>query len=239
MDNCRIPLEVCELIIDECREAMPRFNSYPIWSQLALTCTAWVSRSQFNLLYEVEVKSSSHIDLLIRTLLSRPPLADLVRVLHVGSGGHYIPFARMPLPRLLRNCFDLQLYNGWSNYPPWYADVGLRLWNSTAITRLSIVWSLQADRGVWRYIWSLPSLQELFLNIRFHKNFSDVIERCAARDPPTRRCRALQILTIMARLRLFTNRVPKVIYTDYHLIARMVTGPSMLHQGSLEIHSDS
>ncbi|KAI0706693.1 hypothetical protein C8Q76DRAFT_162735 [Earliella scabrosa] len=203
MENCRIPLEICEYIIDECREWEVRHDSYPVWRRLALVCSAWVSRTQFNLLYEVHIESPSHVDLLIRTLLSRPLLADAVRVLTVvGSDHNPGPFARMPLPRLLKNCFSLEFYLSWSRIPPRYADMGLYLWTDGAtVTQLLITWYRYASRAILRYIWSLPSLQQLELRVYGPSKERSVTSSFPASGSPSGRCRALRRLRIVELVR--------------------------------------
>ncbi|KAI0706695.1 hypothetical protein C8Q76DRAFT_162822 [Earliella scabrosa] len=204
MENCRIPLEIYEHIINECRVLYLRDYSYPVWRELALVCSAWVSRSQFNLLYEVNINSSSHVDLLIRTLLSRPLLADTVRILTVGGTSH-TPFPRMPLPHLLKNCFTLRFYSDWSRVPPRYADMGLYLWTDATVTQLLITWSPYASRAILRYIWSLPSLQQLELRVYGTFKERSVTSSFPAFGSPSGRCRALRHLRIVVRLHLYLD----------------------------------
>ena len=194
-------------IIDDCRTpGLIRYQSYPAWRTAALVCSAWVSRSQFNLLCDVHLTSSSHVDLLIRTLLSRPLLADLVRMLTV-IGIDYIPFPRMPLAHLLKNCFALQFHSNWSRIPPRYANIGLYLWTDSAITQLTITWSPYAYRAILRYIWSLPSLQQLALGIYHASKEHNVTTSFPASGSPSGRCQALRRLRIFVRSHLYLDCV--------------------------------
>ena len=164
MDNSRLPIDVCEHIIDECYEVGTRWYSYPVWRHGTLVCSAWLPRSRLNLFHEVFICGESHVDLLVRTLLTAPQYADLVVRVTVNSDGYgsYVPFARMPLSRLLKKCVALDLSTiKWSKYPPRYADTGLRSWSS--LMELKIKIKHKVLRGVLRFVWSLPELQTLDL----------------------------------------------------------------------------
>ena len=74
MQNAFLPIDVCEVIIDSCYEwngGEPRRGSYPFWLRTALVCSAWLPRSRFNLLREVDLKNESHVCLLQRTLCDK------------------------------------------------------------------------------------------------------------------------------------------------------------------------
>ena len=175
MNNCLLPIELCEHIIDSCRVTGLRMNrslgSYSTWCQTALVCSAWLPRSRLNLLYDVELRRASTVDLLLRTLQDTPRLAHLVVTLSVESGASqrsgYIPFARMPFPFLLKNCVVLDLSRvNWSMYPPRYAATGLRTWSGIVELRLKLQskGTSVTVQDIFRFIWSLPRLQYLHLH---------------------------------------------------------------------------
>ena len=88
MNNSLLPIEICEHIIDSCREQDKywlRQESYGTWCQTALVCSAWLSRSRLNLLYEVVLQDASAVDLLLRTLQEAPHFADIVVRLTVNA----------------------------------------------------------------------------------------------------------------------------------------------------------
>ena len=170
MNNSRLPIEICEHIIDSCPQ--PRDESwfrqpwYHPWRQTALVCSAWLPRSRLNLLYEVVLQDVSDVDLLLRTLQEAPHFADMVLRLSVNihSKSHQ-PIARMPLVLLLKNCVGLCLYHTyWAEmYPSRYADRFLHPW-SGRIVELRLAICSGALRTIIRFIWSLHHLRYLWLS---------------------------------------------------------------------------
>ena len=114
MNDSRLPIEICEHIIDFCREPPDNSwfsrTSYHTLRQTALVCSAWLPRSRLNLFYEVFLRDASNVDLLLRTLQETPHFADMVVRLTIRGDDRYVPFARMPLPLLLKNCAALDLF---------------------------------------------------------------------------------------------------------------------------------
>ncbi|KAI0710590.1 hypothetical protein C8Q76DRAFT_68002 [Earliella scabrosa] len=169
MNKSRLPHEVCEQILDSCRvdadDRVLKKHSYPIWRQTALVCSAWLPRSRYNLLYEVELRKASDINLLVRTLQETPRFADLVVRLTVYSHfrNRYVPFGRMPLPLLLKNCKGLDLrYVDWTVYPPRYADTGLYHWSNIVELWLDVRFIVL--RPILRFVSSSRQLRYLNLN---------------------------------------------------------------------------
>ncbi|KAI0748893.1 hypothetical protein C8Q74DRAFT_377631 [Fomes fomentarius] len=166
MDKCHLPIELCERIIDACYyDGELRSVSYPHWCKTACVCRAWIDRSRFNLLYKVELRKESHVNLLLRTLKAQPSLARFVSILAVSEGvSEYVPFARKPLPELLKNCTTLILTDVlWELYPPRAAAVTLLQYSRLPITKLEITISRGLFYDITRFIWSLSSLQKLSL----------------------------------------------------------------------------
>ncbi|KAI0704593.1 hypothetical protein C8Q76DRAFT_752181 [Earliella scabrosa] len=168
MNNSRLPVEICEHIIDSCRERQNywlRPASYVTWRQTALVCSAWVPRSRLNLLYEVELTDASDVDLLLRTLQEAPRFADMVLRLSIDTNNkNYHSLAQMPLVLLLKNCVALLLYHtSWAKmYPSRHADRFLHPWSSR-IVELQLEICSRALRTIIRFIWSLRHLQNLWL----------------------------------------------------------------------------
>ncbi|KAI0683528.1 hypothetical protein C8Q76DRAFT_318178 [Earliella scabrosa] len=160
----RLPIEICEHIIDACwRSDVPRVFSYHVLRQTSLVCSAWLPRSQMNLLYQVELTKESHVDLLLRTLQETPHLADLVVRLVVKPvhKNAYIPFFRAPLPRLLKKCIALDFCQlTWTPYSPRYADLYFPYWSGIVELHITIPVA-NVLHSLWRFIWSLPKLSAL------------------------------------------------------------------------------
>ncbi|KAI0704580.1 hypothetical protein C8Q76DRAFT_178147 [Earliella scabrosa] len=203
MNNSRLPVEICEHIIDSCRETYSpwvRGGAYPTWRETALVCSAWLPRSRVNLFHEVFLYATSDVDLLLRTLQEAPHFADLVIRLMIhhryGDSKEYVPFARMPLPRLLKNCVvvDLSLVD-WDLYPPRYADTCLYAWSRIVHLRLRVQSSVL--RGCLRFIWSLRQLQYLVLSW-YNEDHSpkSILPLTALPGPKSGKCKSLRSLEL-------------------------------------------
>ena len=202
MNNSRLPIEIWEHIIDSCRKPQDWYERmwYHTWRQTALVCSAWLPRSRLNLLYEVELRDTSSVDLLLRTLQETQHFADMVIRLTVSAGHtRYVPFARMPLPLLLKKCVavDLDLVD-WTVYPPRYANTGLYALSEIVELRLNLD-SINLQASV-RLFWSLHHLRTLRLNQRWRRSMregavdtrSDLTMWCPG--PKTGKCESLRTL---------------------------------------------
>ena len=221
MNDSRLPLDICEQIIDACwdRFVHPRFHRYATWRQTALVCSAWLPRSRFNLLYAVYLWEKDHVGLLLRTLQETPHFADLIVTLEVQADwtGSF-PLAFLPLLQLLRNCRAATFeYMPWGLYLPQYARIGL-FPLSNRITELRI----DIDRGVLhnalRFVWSLRQLNKLHVRWREMENHvKGLLQRRSAvvRVPMTEtsKCKNLQDL----RLRVRDPLLPAYLHTHTHL----------------------
>ncbi len=192
MDNCALPMELCERVIDalysdgdddfrySCFRWL-RSVSYPAWCQTSLVCFAWLKRSQFNLFYEVRLQNCSQLYLLLRTLSKTPSLADLILGFTLDPywepwrSETYVPFAAALLTRLLSKCISLRLTKNlcWYNYPPRYADLAFCHWQGRKITHLSVCISTRNCAATFRLIRSLPLLRELVLDLEPLNGFQD------------------------------------------------------------------
>ncbi len=124
MINSRLPIDVCEHILDACYQGRFSYSygfrlldeeSYHTWSCTALVCSDWLPRTRFNLFYYVSVNSPSECSPLLRTLSSSPHLASLVIQVHVKgytvaeTHGLCTSYAKLLDPQLLINCVCVYL----------------------------------------------------------------------------------------------------------------------------------
>ncbi|KAI0773498.1 hypothetical protein C8Q74DRAFT_761323 [Fomes fomentarius] len=166
MRNCRLPIEVCEHIIDAAYEhdTWLHKTSYQIWRQTALVCPDWRTRSRLNILRDVDIRCSIHLDLLLRTISETSYLADLILGVCIFSQSEYIPFGRLLVPGLLKKCVTLHLRNlSWRTCPPRYADTNLYPLYGSGLTQLSIQITQGSCTSVLRFVYELPKLQRLIL----------------------------------------------------------------------------
>ena len=212
MNNSLLPIEIYEHIIDSCREQDKyrlRQESYGTWCQTALVCSAWLPRSRLNLLCEVVLQDASAVDLLLRTLQEAPHFADIVVRLTVNAqNNRYVPFARMPLPLLLKKCVALELwFINWDMYPPRYADTGLYPWSGIVELGLDLEWCIL--RAGVRFIWSLRYLRTLCLRWRGDVESSHILTMWWP-DPQTGKCQSLRSLKFDVRDILSHASVPRM-----------------------------
>ncbi|KAI0770262.1 hypothetical protein C8Q74DRAFT_886639 [Fomes fomentarius] len=120
INSHRLPLELCEHIIDVCYEepALGYFPETPrqlyrTWLRTALVCHDWLHRTRRNLFHYVWVDCSTNCNLLLllRTLSCSPDLASLVIQVNVGRYNHELCalYARLLDPQFLKNCVHVHL----------------------------------------------------------------------------------------------------------------------------------
>ena len=183
MENCLLPIDICEAIVDACynsqhRGAITRNTDYVILLRCALVCSAWLPRARFNLLRRVVLMNPAHLDLLLRTLSGEPNLADLIAEVTVLGSHGYIPFAGLQARRVFQTCRRLELrFSSWSmHYPPTY-------WRSVAqlpsIAALDISTAGLSLSSILHLIWSFPAL----LVLRLQEDIEE--ERVPARKDVT------------------------------------------------------
>ena len=221
MDDSRLPIDVCEQVIDACYYQSPVKFVYPTWRATALVCSAWLPRSRFNLLFEVDFSRDTHVDLLLRTLRDKSHLATLVFRVTVDNWHPvhpYVPFSRMPLPLLLNNCRALDLLGvRWNIYPPKFADTSLRSWSG--LEELTIRFTPAVLPAILRFIWSLPRLRALYIHYhqatprdkhlpavrpttRIPATGTPTLQSLGLRVRPTRLISAVCLLTSLSSIRL-------------------------------------
>ena len=122
MFHSRLPIELCELIIDRVRDP----QALPWWARLqlvfqirwhagspsdlerahlhtlracALTCSSWLPRARANLFHTAVFEDQKDVDRFVCSIAENRLLADLVRELVVDFAGGYVPFAQGSLVR--------------------------------------------------------------------------------------------------------------------------------------------
>ncbi len=179
MDNIRLPVEICEHIIDLIDYAYTFNESYIDWCRTSLVCSAWVPRSRFNLYHAVYLNTSNAGSLLLRTLEENSHLGSLVVKLSIRDGAEYIPLPQ--LARLLKNCVILDLKRvHWDYYPPHFTDTCLYPFSLLAIVNLSLTVKESTARALLRFIHSLAMLEEL--SIRGYDKFFHMVPIGARRS---------------------------------------------------------
>ena len=116
---------------------------------------------------------------------------------HMG----YVPFARMPLPLLLKKCVavDLDLVD-WTVYPPRYANTGL--YALSEIVELRLTLDPIILQGSVRLIWSFHHLRTLRLQWWRGSRGDHLVEPCFdlttwCPGPKTGKCESLRSLWFM------------------------------------------
>ncbi len=179
MINSRLPIDVCEHIIDACYQGdlssdygftLLVEKSYRTWSCTALVCSDWLPRTQFNLFCCVLVKSLSKCNLLLRTLSSSPHLASLVIQVHVKgytvakTHGLCTSYAKLLDPQLLKNCVHvyLDLPRHFSDFPRRFDRILFYPFR-TSLTHISVELTSRDCSSIFRFLYTLPLLQHLCL----------------------------------------------------------------------------
>ena len=189
MDNAFFPIEVCEDIIDNCYNVLHNWQgsskdfkeSYGTLRACALVCGAWFPRSRYNLLHEVRLGSFDHVDLLLRLLTRKPQLATLVTAIIIIATD-YVPFARVPLPRLLPSCRRFVIVDipsplrwSWNKYPPGYSR---SISDFRGLTELGLTVDGLSTPELFGIIWSLPLLTCLELANRSVTGCPRMVQFC-------------------------------------------------------------
>ncbi len=171
MHSSRLPIEICEHVIDACYEdpddSWLHKTSYRTCRQTAVVCYGWLPRTQLNLLRHIKICSASRLDLLLRTFSDTPHLADLVSGVMISQlKEEYMPFAQLLNPQLLRNCIRMQFIGtAWEAFPSRYAtDRILYKWRNLGLTHFAIELEQGCCASVLRFLYTLPQLQELTLD---------------------------------------------------------------------------
>ncbi|EIW65078.1 uncharacterized protein TRAVEDRAFT_42472 [Trametes versicolor FP-101664 SS1] len=124
MSILRLPDEVCEEIIDNCRSFLDGGDwapeeSYQVLLACSLTCQAWLPRSRLRLYSALLFRHHRDVGSLLETVTAHPFLADLPRTMCIHSTQEYIPFAssNSVLAQKLPNIRTMWLVVNWKHYP--------------------------------------------------------------------------------------------------------------------------
>lgn len=165
MENSRLPIEVCECVIDECFD-----YSWKDWDRrktlraCALTCSKWLPRSLYNLCQELYLHDGNSAKIL-DTFSARPELAGYVRAIDIDIE-EYAPLTQVLSLPLLKKCRRLQIDIDWACFPPRYVQNCLvpSLTNLASVVELHFtVWSVASAVDSFHIIWAMPQLLQCTL----------------------------------------------------------------------------
>ena len=181
MDNCLLPIQVCETVIDLCERTL---EGYATLLACALTCTAWLPRSRLNLYHSVKIIGPSKLELLLQTLRAHRYLCDFVRELEVGADAEepYVPFAQPFMTHNLRRLERVTLWVDWDGYPPQFQRFVAHL----RIRTLRLFGTFRSTRELFQLVWALKDLRSLVLDCTVRNDvsaFGYVAVACLRRAP--------------------------------------------------------
>ncbi|TFK84529.1 hypothetical protein K466DRAFT_601917 [Polyporus arcularius HHB13444] len=200
MDESRLPLELCELILDASGCEFYVRLRYDTLRACALTCKGWHPRSRYNLLHRVSFRRPQQIERFLSTITANPALADLVHELHVTpADAHrhgFFPIANPQLVTKLRNMRHLALRQfNWDTFPPiYYVFVGkFNLVSSLQISNIMF----HSPRDLVHLVRYLPKLNQLSCGVlQFQVSYTpeDCENLCVIRESSA--CNELYTLTL-------------------------------------------
>lgn len=173
MDQGRLPIDVCERVIDMITTGSHHSRTfYPLYLNdlcaCALTCSDWLPRSRLNLYRQVRIRERNDLDRFSETILvDQPFLANLVQELVLGHPPEkkertgYVPFAEIALVHALRNVRVLTLSNfNWHALHHQYHREAAQY----PVVELNIIGgSFNALPDLLRVIWAFQQLRSLTL----------------------------------------------------------------------------
>lgn len=165
MENSRLPIEVCERVIDECfyfRQDWYSSDRYMTLRACALTCSQWLPRSQYNLYHKLDFKDSKTTGSIVDTFTARPELAEHVRVIDIWPNRRYVPLTQVLSLPALKKCQGLEMNIGsLTSFPPRYVQNCLvpLLIKFEGVVKLDCkVWSTTSTIDFFHIIWAMPRL---------------------------------------------------------------------------------
>ena len=164
MENSKLPIDVCELIIDCMAVDWNPYSDPPCFLlACALTCKAWTPRSLYTL-YSVVYLDARSATMFIDCLVRFPARAAWVRELYLNDD-LYIPMGLLLSQQLLVNCETLGFDN--SQYPAFYMDRVVKplLSLHSGIMCLYLQWNAKHSSlsSLCNLLCALPRLQILSL----------------------------------------------------------------------------
>ncbi|KAI0357797.1 hypothetical protein OH77DRAFT_1300980 [Trametes cingulata] len=168
MENSCFPIEVCERIIDCCfHPQYPHSRGYATLKACALTCSAWLPRSRYNLFYKVDLGCREQCDQYLAVIAEHPERAGWVRVLAIYAKDRvYWPLSQLIAPHRHANCHELFLWVAWTSFPPHYVYkvMGPLLRRCANITKLEMhITSFLTFSEMSCIVLSIPQLQTLHI----------------------------------------------------------------------------
>lgn len=180
MQNCRLPIELCELAIDLIQDTRiwwdRRLDSWR-WHfrACALVCSAWLPRARLHVFRTVAFAQIPQVDRFVQFITENPSYADLLHELALpATDEEYIPFVHATLVSRLRHlrsivytCVEFITPNTLSwHYPSRYFMLAGRY----SLTELTVRFPFGSlPPAVWiqflLLIWSLRGLQSLQLQL--------------------------------------------------------------------------
>ena len=188
MQNCRLPIELCELAIDLIQDTRICWDRRPDrwhwhFRACALVCSAWLPRARLHVFRTVAFAQSPQVDRFVQVITENPSYADLVQelVLLPATDKEYIPFVHATLVSRLRHLrsivytyVELITLNTFSwPYPSRY----FMLAGQYSLTELTVRFPFGSlPPAVWieflLLIWSLRGIQSLQLQLETIPNFT-------------------------------------------------------------------
>lgn len=209
MQNCRVPLELCELIIHFIEDPASWWEgSGRRWRyeprhlvKYTLICSAWLPQARHVLYYAVVLKRPAQVGLFSRSIAENSSLADMVHELVIKpEDDRYIPFTHHTLVTRLHRLRTLVYVFGTAEkwvYPPRHHELVAKL----PIRELSILCKVGTGT-MWsemlRLISSLRNLQILHINWSGHDGaipYPQTAQTNAIRWPPWA-CTGLRTLVL-------------------------------------------
>ncbi|KAI0640696.1 hypothetical protein C8Q79DRAFT_1014918 [Trametes meyenii] len=83
MQDSRLPIELCERVIDFCANEYYLRHRYPTLRACALTCTAWVPRSRCALLYDLRFRTELQVEHFVDIIKEHRDWAEYICILHI------------------------------------------------------------------------------------------------------------------------------------------------------------
>ncbi|KAI0717215.1 hypothetical protein C8T65DRAFT_606163, partial [Cerioporus squamosus] len=223
MEHSRLPIELCEQVIDCVKGMQPWWDRHqlamvyrtsihasqtPLLDDLlacARTCHAWYPCARVQLYHTVAFKFQHQVDLFIRSIHENPPLADLVRELIVHlTGERYIPSAQGTLFKTLGHLRTVAFSSSGYSYGVWLYPPH----HHTLVTQFpltDLIFGLNTSNKsmlfcAFRVVWSLRELRSLTVV------FSGGFQLSAAASDILVRVRSLRRSWSCAKLRVLTIR---------------------------------
>ncbi|KAJ8473818.1 hypothetical protein ONZ51_g7635 [Trametes cubensis] len=127
MENSRLPIDICERILDHCtNNRLSTDGSDQVLTTCSLVCTAWRHRSCYNLYFVVRIRDQVQCRLFLDAITDHPERAAWVQYLYINPSEHskYIPLATLLSPSLLTHCkfMEFQLREIDYCYPAHYVS---------------------------------------------------------------------------------------------------------------------